>query len=406
MIKALRDKWGDEAATGILLMLAAMAALLAANTPLAYWYNLLLDLPVTVRVGPVEIDKPLLLWINDGLMAVFFFHVGLELKKEVVSGHLTHMQTAALPVVGAIGGVLVPALVYISIANDAPEHGKGWAIPTATDIAFAIGLLALLGDRVPPGLRIFLLTLAIVDDLMAIIIIALFYTDHLSATALLISAACCYLLWRLNKTGKGEIAPFILVGIVMWVSLLKSGVHATLAGVILALFIPMRAKTESGKVIRPLNRIFHDLEASVRFTILPVFAFANAGVVIGNMGLDSLLHPVPMGIALGLFLGKPIGIFLLCRLSALVGIGKLPKGVNWTMLLAVGIIAGIGFTMSLFISSLAFNTDSVARHFDERLGILIGSTLSGIVGFLLLRYTLNRTASDSQTSLQPDGPDR
>ena len=406
MLNTLRQRVGDEAATGVLLMLAALFALLAANTPLSTWYNLLLDMPVAVRVGPLEIDKPLLLWINDGLMAVFFFLVGLELKKEVLDGQLSRPASAVLPILAAVGGVAVPALVYLSLNMDNALYQRGWAIPTATDIAFSIGLLALFGSRVPPALRIFLLTLAVFDDLIAIIVIALFYTDNLSMIALAISGACCLWLWRLNRANTAEIAPYLLVGVVMWVALLKSGVHATLAGVVLAFFIPAKATNYEGKTVEPLNSLMHDLENAVRFGILPVFALANAGVYVLAMDIQSVMHPVTLGITLGLIVGKPVGIAAGSLLSLLITRSRLPEGLNWSTLSAVALLAGIGFTMSLFIAGLAFETAATQKHFDARLGILLGSLVSGILGLMLLNRFLPRRASDPETPARTGDPDQ
>lgn len=376
-----------ESAGGILLMIAAVLAMVFANTPLNAIYELFLSTPVEVRVGALEIAKPLLLWINDGLMAVFFFLVGLELKRELVEGELSDPRNVLLPGVGAVGGMLVPALVYVYFNYDDPVAINGWAIPAATDIAFALGALTLLGSRVPTSIKIFLTSLAIFDDIGAIIIIAIFYTDKISFTALIVVACCVPFLYFFNRRNVESKSVFILIGLIMWVATLKSGVHATLAGVVLAMFIPMRSK--SNPDYSPLKSLEHDLHSVVAFFILPVFAFANAGVTLKGVGVEQLMHGVPLGIALGLFLGKQVGIFGLCWLVIKLGWAKLPQGVSWLSLYGTAALCGIGFTMSLFIGSLAFE-GSTHTIFDERLGIILGSLASGIVGFLILSRSLKK----------------
>lgn len=372
-----------ESASGLLLILAAVAAMILANSPLAAYYAWLLDMPVEVRVGPLEIAKPLLLWINDGLMAVFFFLVGLELKREVMEGELSRAENIALPALGAIGGMAVPAAIYVWFNWHDPVTVQGWAIPSATDIAFALGVLSLLGKRVPTSLKVFLASLAIFDDIGAIIIIALFYTSKLSLTAIGVVFVCLPILFLLNRRGVAEIAPYVLVGVIMWVSLLKSGVHATLAGVALALFIPMRDKHRPER--SPLREMEHDLHTVVAFAILPLFAFANSGIEFAGVGAEQLLHPVSLGIAAGLFFGKQIGVFAFCWLGVRLGIARLPDRSSWMMLYGVAIMCGIGFTMSLFIGALAFE-DAGARDFDERIGIVFGSLCSAVAGYFVLRH--------------------
>jgi NhaA family Na+:H+ antiporter len=385
MIDSFRDFLKLETASGIILCFAAVLAMVAANTPLASLYASLIDMPVEVRVGDLEIAKPLLLWINDGLMAVFFFLVGLELKREIVEGQLSDPRDIVLPAFAAVGGILVPATIYALINLDNPAALQGWAIPAATDIAFALAVLALLGSRVPLSLKIFLVSVAIFDDLGAIMIIALFYTSDLSATALATALACLPVLWLLNRRGVLEKAPYILIGLIMWVALLKSGVHATLAGVILALFIPMRnPESESS----PLHELEHDLHTAVAFGILPAFAFANAGIALDGISIDSFMHGVPLGIIAGLFVGKQVGIFVFCWLSVRLGLARLPNDLRWPHIYGTALICGIGFTMSLFIGSLAFEESGVNMLFDERLGIIAGSILSGLCGYLVLRSTL------------------
>ncbi len=375
-----------ESASGILLIIATILALIFANTGLNTYYSLLLTTPVEIRIGELLVAKPLLLWINDGLMAVFFFLVGLELKRELIEGELSDKKNIILPGVGAIGGMLFPALVYIYFNHDDAVAMQGWAIPAATDIAFALGILSLLGSRVPISCKIFLTSLAIFDDVGAIIIIAIFYTANISNTALVIVAACLPILFYFNRKNITSKSPYIFVGLIMWVAMLKSGVHATLVGIILSMFIPMQSKQDSS--LSPLKSFEHDLHSSVAFFILPVFAFANAGINLTNIGMEQLTHPVPVGIALGLFIGKQVGVFGLCWLVIKLKFAQLPSGMNWGSLYGLAALCGIGFTMSMFIGSLAFEETGVDMVFDERLGIIIGSLLSGIVGYFILRHSL------------------
>lgn len=383
----------SESAPGIILMATALLAIIVANSPLASIYALLLDTPVSVRISELSIDKPLLLWINDGLMAVFFFLVGLELKREVLEGELADPANRVLPGIGAVGGMAIPASIYLFFNGADEAAAQGWAIPAATDIAFALGVLSLLGSRVPVSLKVFLTSLAIFDDVGAIVIIALFYTANISSLALIVAGCCLPLLYWLNRRAGRSVAPFMLVGVVVWVALLKSGVHATLAGVLLALFIPIKAKNKPEH--SPLKMLEHGLHTPVYFVILPIFAFANAGVDIRGIGMDQVLHPVPVGIAVGLFLGKPLGIFLPCLLAIRLGIAKLPEGMTASGLLGVSALCGIGFTMSLFIGSLAFEETGVNLLFDERLGIIVGSIASGLLGYFVLSKTLPKAPQSS-----------
>ncbi len=370
-----------EAASGLLLITAAVLALIINNSPLAFLYNGLLTTPVAVQVGALEIAKPLLLWINDGLMALFFLTIGLEVKREVLEGHLSHPSQIVLPGMAAIGGMLVPAMVYWAINRNHPEAIGGWAIPMATDIAFALGVLALLGARVPLTLKLFLMTLAIIDDLGAIIVIALFYSADLSTRSLLMAATCIVVLIAMNRAGVQKLTPFVLVGLVLWVCVLKSGVHATLAGVALAFTIPLR--TEGG-VPSPARALEHALHPWVIYGILPLFAFANAGVPLAGVGLDSFLHPVPLGIAAGLLVGKTVGVFGLAWLAIAVGIAKLPEGANWGQVLGVAVLCGIGFTMSLFVGSLAFEPAISPLAGMDRIGILTGSFFAAVIGYVIM----------------------
>lgn len=379
-----------ESAGGIVLVFAAALAMVIANSPLHIYYSLLLDTPVIIIVGALEIAKPLLLWVNDGLMAVFFLLVGLELKREMLEGELSDKKNIVLPGLGAIGGMLVPALIYIYFNRNDPVGMQGWAIPAATDIAFALGILSLLGPRVPTSLKIFLTSLAIFDDIGAILIIAAFYTSKISATALIVAATCIAVLYIFNRRGVLDKSLYVVVGIVMWIALLKSGVHATLGGVILAMFIPLKSATQPN--VSPLKSMEHDLHSTVAFVILPVFAFCNAGINLQGLGLEQVLHDIPLGIALGLFVGKQIGVFGFCWLGVKLKLTELPKEMSLLSLYGVAALCGIGFTMSLFIASLAFEETGVDMSFDERLGIIIGSLASGIVGYLILRKSLPANA--------------
>ena len=386
VISTLREFLKMESASGILLVAAAILAMVVNNSPLSGFYERLLNMPVEIRIGAVHIDKPLLLWINDGLMAIFFFLVGLEIKREVLEGELSNPAQVALPAFGAVGGMAVPALVYVALNRGDSLALNGWAIPAATDIAFALGVLSLLGKQVPAALKVFLLTLAILDDLGAILIIALFYSGDLSLASLAVAALALVVLFTLNRRGVVSLVPYALIGVVLWAAVLKSGVHATLAGVVLALFIPLRVSPESAH--SPLRRMEHELHPSVAFVILPVFAFANGGVDLSGTSMDMLLHPIPLGIALGLFLGKQLGVFGFAWLAIKLGLAQLPKGVTFVQVYAVAVLCGIGFTMSLFIASLAFEH---ARHsfvVDERIGILAGSLISALTGYLILRASL------------------
>lgn len=376
-----------DALGGMLLILATALALLFSNTFLTSLYGSLLSTKITVAIGAFVIDKPLLLWINDGLMAVFFLLVGLELKRELLDGELSDRSRATLPVIAAIGGIVVPALIYAALNANDPAALQGWAIPAATDIAFALGILALLGSRVPVALKVFLLAVAIIDDLAAIIIIAVFYTSELSMASLAVSAVGVAVLAALNMRGVARLTPYILVGVVVWAFLLKSGVHATLAGVVTALFVPhLRPKgAPEGETV--LARTEHDLKPWVLLGIMPIFAFANAGVELWSLSPTDLFGTVSLGIALGLFIGKQVGIMGSVWLAVRFGLAKLPSGVSWQMMHGASLLAGIGFTMSLFIGTLAFpETDQAA---SVRVGVLVGSILSGVCGYLLLRFALH-----------------
>ena len=380
-----------EASGGILLLVAAALALLAVNSPAQSIYDALLSLPVHVRVGDLAIAKPLLLWINDGLMAIFFFLIGLEVKREVLDGELSDPARVVLPVIGAIGGMAVPALIYAWINWGDAVAINGWAIPSATDIAFALAVLAVLGKNVPASLKLFLMALAIVDDLGAIIIIALFYTNDLSLASLLVASAAAIVLFIFNRRGVLSLVPYLLVGVVLWIAVLKSGVHATLAGVVIAMFIPFRKAP--GQQDTQLERLEDDLHPAVVYGILPIFAFANTGISFAGLTFASLLEPVPLGIALGLVLGNQLGVFGFCWIAVKLGVARLPSGANWVHMYGVACLCGIGFTMSLFISSLAF-LGVGAVVINDRLGILAGSMISAILGYIVLRYIAKAPSED------------
>ncbi len=381
-----------ESSGGIVLCAAAAVAVIMANTQLGSLYTRLLDVPVAIQVGSLAIAKPLLLWINDGLMAVFFLTVGLEVKRAVLEGELSSMSSAALPAIAAVGGMAGPVLVYVAFAWGNAAALRGWAIPAATDIAFALGVLALLGARAPPSLKIFLLALAIIDDLGAIIIIAAFYTEDLSVMALALAGAGIIALVALNLAGVTCRAAYVLVGVFVWVCVLKSGIHATLAGVIVGLAVPLRSASGES----PLQKMEHDLQPWVTFGILPIFAFANAGVRFTDIALTDLLDPIQLGIGLGLFCGKQIGVMGSIWAATRLGLGTLPEGATWRQVYGVALLTGVGFTMSLFVSTLAFPAEGYDA--DVRIAVLIGSVASAITGYIFLR-----TASVSVSAPQRVG---
>ncbi len=382
----VRDFIRLESAGGILLLAASVLALIIANSPMANLYGALLDTTIAVQVGALSISKPLLLWVNDGLMAVFFFLVGLEIKREIMEGELSSFSQVVLPGMGALGGMLVPAGIYAWMNWGDPVALDGWAIPVATDIAFALALLSVFGARVPTALKVLLLTLAIFDDLAAIVIIALFYSGDLSLAALLIGAFVLIIAIIMNRMGVTRTSAYILLGIVVWIAVLKSGVHATLAGVLIAFCIPMRDARDKS----PLRELEHNLHGPVAFAILPIFAFANAGLSLTGMSVADLTHPVTLGVISGLLVGKPLGILVFIGLAVMLRFVQLPNNVNWLQLLGVAFACGIGFTMSLFIAGLAFEHGSGEYFNGDRLGILVGSVLSAIVAYVLLHISLPR----------------
>jgi len=384
--KSLLNFINRESAIGVLLILATLFAMLVANSTWSSLYVQFLNLPVVVTIHELEINKPLLLWVNDGLMAIFFFMVGLELKREVLEGHLKERSKIILPIFGALGGMFVPAIIYTLFNWNEPYAWRGWAIPMATDIAFALGVLSLLGKRVPSSLKVFLMTLAVIDDLGAIAVIALFFGGDLSAVAIGISSVLILVMWIMNRSGVTNNAAYILLGIVVWVAVLKSGVHATIAGVIVALFIPLKNNKSS----------FYALESSlyapVNYVILPLFAFVNTGVNFSGLSSKDFFDSVTLGIASGLFFGKQIGIFTFSLLAVVLKLGKLPEGVHFGHLYGLSLLGGIGFTMSLFMGSLAFECSGGLCFdiTDERIGILLGSLLSGISGYFVLKWQFRK----------------
>lgn len=368
---------------GVLLMLATVAALIMVNSPGQEAYLALKHAPVTFHVGSFLIDKPLLLWVNDGLMAIFFLLVGLEIKRELLEGHLSSRQQASLPAIAALGGFIFPALIFTFFNGADPVLSKGWAIPAATDIAFALGALLLLGKRVPLSLKVCLVAIAVIDDLMAIIVIAVFYSGALSLKALLLSLLGLGAAILLNRRGVTRLGPYMMLGLFIWACVLKSGVHATLAGVALGLIIPMKKKNREGK--KPLEVLEHALHPWVSFLVMPIFAFMNAGVSFEGVTPQFFTQPLTLGIILGLFFGKQIGVMLFTRLGCSFGLCRLPAGVTWVQFYGMALLTGIGFTMSLFIGTLAFPSDLTLLT-PVRLGVLTGSFLSLVAGAGMLLY--------------------
>lgn len=382
MVKKIQSALHHEATGGFLLAGAALIALLFANLPIHYLYQNFLEIPVTVQLGEFIIAKPLLLWINDGLMALFFLYVGLEIKREILEGNLSSKEQIILPAIAAVAGIAFPALIYAYINKENPIALNGWAIPSATDIAFAIGIFAIFGSRLPISLKLFLLSVAIFDDIGAIVIIAIFYSQDISTLSLVISAAGLCGLFALNRYKVSYLTPYILIGTVVWAAVLKSGVHATLAGFLIAWFIPLNVKNQHGERMAP--SVEKSLHSWVAFFILPLFAFANAGVMLLGVSSDVFLNSVTVGIAAGLFFGKQVGIFGVCWLAIKLRFAKLPKDATWSQLYGVCALAGIGFTMSLFIGSLAFEVQGTEFSDNVKIGVIIGSIMSAIVGAVLL----------------------
>ncbi len=385
-IQYLREFFRLEAAGGILLGGTALLAFLMENSPLAYLYNSFLEVPVAIQIGAFLIKKPLLLWINDGLMAVFFFLIGLEIKREILEGQLSSRDQLSLPIFAALGGIVIPALIYFGFNYQDPVSLKGWAIPAATDIAFALGILTLLGKRVPESLKIALVAIAILDDLAAILIIAFFYTDTLSLLSLSIGLVALGVLAILNIKNVQRIAAYIITGVILWACVLKSGVHATLAGVVLAFFIPLKPASKDKESLA--KKIEYNLHPWVAYGVLPLFAFANAGVSLQGLNMSYLAHPITLGVFFGLFVGKQIGITLFTKIGCTLKLLKLPKNSSWLQYYGMALLTGVGFTMSLFIGTLAFADPEHQRY--VRLGVLSGSIISGIMGFLILRFAAHK----------------
>ena len=397
MSQTIKKFFQHEAASGFILVFAAMIAMILANSPLNSFYNGLLEIPVSVRFGGFEIAKPLILWVNDGLMAIFFFLVGLEIKREILGGNLSSLAQITLPAFAAVAGIAFPALIYVWFNANDPVAIRGWAIPSATDIAFAVGVFTIFGKSLPLSLKLFLLSVAIFDDIGAIVIIALFYSQDLSTASLAVAISGLVVLFLLNRFKVPTQAAYILVGVVVWAAVLKSGVHATLAGFALAWFIPMSVKNEDGHPM--LEHMEHKLHPWVGFFVLPIFAFANAGVSLIGVSLDNVFNPITLGIAAGLFIGKQVGIFGVCWLTVKAGLAKLPKDATWPQLYGVTLLCGIGFTMSLFIGSLAFEEQPLEYQVSVKVGVLVGSLLSAVIGaFVLAKVSNNMPSSSGRTS--------
>lgn len=376
-----------ESSSGLILMFVTIIALIFSNTFLSQFYTTFLHTKIEFRVGDfLEISKPLILWVNDGLMAIFFLMIGLEIKRELILGHLSSFSNIIFPLVAAIGGMFVPALIFFMFNYGDDFALRGWAIPTATDIAFALGVLSLLGKRVPTSLKIFLMALAIFDDLGAILIIAFFYTAELSLNSLFFATVCISILFIFNRLKIPYLSLYALVGFILWICVLKTGVHATLTGIILAFTIPLNIVNEKRKRVSPIKTLEHFIHNWVAYFILPVFAFVNAGIDLRTISINDMYNSVSYGIILGLFIGKQLGVFSFVYLSVKLGITKLPINVTWRQIYGVSVLTGIGFTMSLFINSLAY-VDSSIFSYTDKIAILIGSFLSGIFGYLILLGT-------------------
>ncbi|WCP65856.1 Na+/H+ antiporter NhaA [Vibrio tubiashii] len=389
MSDIIRDFFKLESAGGILLVIAAAIAMTIANTSLNDAYQGFLH---TYVLG-MSVSH----WINDGLMAVFFLLIGLEVKRELLEGALKSKETAIFPAIAAVGGMVAPALVYLMFNYGDAQAVQGWAIPAATDIAFALGIMALLGKRVPVSLKVFLLALAIIDDLGVVVIIALFYTGDLSTTALAVGFAMTAALFMLNAKKVTKLTPYIIVGAILWFAVLKSGVHATLAGVVIGFAIPLKGKKGEHS---PLKHMEHALHPYVAFGILPLFAFANAGISLEGVSMDGLTSMLPLGIALGLLVGKPLGIYTFSWIAVKSGVAKLPEGITFRHIFAVSVLCGIGFTMSIFISSLAFGPMNAEFDTYARLGILMGSTTAALLGYFLLHISLPKKSVSVESNAQ------
>lgn len=378
-----------DAVGGVILLLAAILAMIAANTSLSDAYDALLHSTFAVTLNDMSLSKPLHHWINDGLMVIFFLLVGMEIKREMLEGHLASRQQAILPIVAAIGGVVVPAVIYLALNIDNPATKGGWAIASATDIAFAVGLLALFGKRLPTSLKVFITAVAVIDDLMAILIIAFFYSGSLATESLMLAGVALAVLVAMNLMRVRQLSFYLFVGLLMWLAVLQSGVHATIAGVLLGLTIPLHVDGKRGKPM--LKQFEHDLHPLVTYVILPLFAFANSGISLAGMSVSIIADPLPLGIILGLFVGKQLGIFTASAVMIKLGFARLPHNATWRELYGVCIIGGIGFTMSLFIGMLAFADPYL--QLETRVGVMVGSLISGVVGYVFLRAALAKRVS-------------
>lgn len=386
--KTFREFIKLESSAGVILFITAVLALIIDNTPWQQYYHAFFSVPMSIHIGALKLSKPMLLWVNDGFMTIFFLLVGLEIKRELLEGELNSIKKASLPAIAALGGMVIPALIYLYFNHGDSVAMQGWAIPVATDIAFSLGILSLLGSRIPVSLKIFLTALAIFDDVGAIAIIAIFYTADISIYLLYVAAGLIILLMLLNRFKVTRYSPYILIGLVLWVCVLKSGVHATLAGLVIAFAIPLRDPKHPTR--SPLRELEHKLHPWVAFGILPLFAFANAGISFQGLSLQHFISPVPIGIACGLFFGKQIGIWVASYLGIVTGCAKMPKGASGLGIYGISLIAGVGFTMSLFIGSLAFGRIGGAYPALLRMGVIVGSLLSGLLGYLILRWTYPR----------------
>jgi NhaA family Na+:H+ antiporter len=389
LLRLMKEFFRFQAAAGVLLVLSAALALFFANLPSTRdLYQAFLTLPVDLQIGGLEFEKNLLLIVNDGLMALFFLLVGLEIKRELLLGELREFGRVVIPALGALGGLALPALIYLAVNRADSAAAQGWAIPAATDIAFALGVLSLFGSRVPLSLKVFLTTVAILDDLAAIVIIALFYSGNLSTTALVLAAVCVFVLLVLNRAGVENYGAYALVGLVLWAAVLKSGVHATLAGVLLAFFVPLRQQHAERDC--PARHLEHALHPWIAYAVLPLFAFCNAGVLLAGIGLDDLRNGVSVGIFFGLAVGKVLGVGSFSLIAVRLGLGKLPQDASLTSFLGVCLLCGIGFTMSLFIGTLAFEEQGLHFEVATRLGVFGGSILAAILGGMVLHRSLPR----------------
>lgn len=393
-IKLIRNFIKLEASGGIILFAAALVAITLDNSPLAPYFEHLLETPITIQVGNLILSKHILHWVNDGLMVLFFLLVGLEIKRELIEGELSSFRKVILPAAAAIGGMIVPAVIFTLFNIDNNYAMRGWAIPAATDIAFSLGILSLLGSRVPLSLKVFLTALAIFDDMGAIIIIAIFYTAQLSFLSLAMAALCIIALGLLNYFNAKGYGPYFIVGAILWFCLLQSGVHATLAGVILALAIPLRNKREPNQDFSPSQNLVQKLHPWIAYLVLPIFAFANAGVSFDDVppGLENIFSPVMLGIALGLLLGKLLGVFLTTFIAIKLGLAHKPTGSTWAQIFGVALVCGVGFTMSFFVGTLAYPAGSTELPYAAwvRLGVIFGSLSAGALGYLVLRLSTKK----------------